>query len=82
MAGPRKLWKTEIVIWSEFDPQKVPPGRLVSEAEEGVAYMSKCHSEQLSNPYEQDDGPPEEFFETVCGDETGEDSRTPSTTRS
>ncbi len=70
MNAPRKLWKTSIVVWSEYDPQKVPPGRLVVEAESGDAYMAVCHSELISGPYEQDDGPPESFF----GDEDGVES--------
>ena len=71
MAGPRKLWKTTTIIWSEFDPTKVPPGRLVAEAEGGTAYMTQCHSELISNPYVQDDGPPEDFFDT-CEDDDGD----------
>jgi len=67
-TAPRQLWKTEIVVWSEYDPQKVPPGRLVAEAEGGTAYMTRCHSELISSPYMQDDGPPESFF----GDEEAE----------
>jgi len=62
MAGPRQLWKTEIVIWTDYDPQKVPLSRLVAEGEGGTAYISKGHSELVASPYQQDDGPPEDFF--------------------
>lgn len=63
MAGPRKLWKTEIVIWTEVNPCAIPPGRLVQMFENSRdAYMGRCHSELISSPYVQDDGPPEDFF--------------------
>ena len=69
MPGPRKLWRTEIVIWSSVNPCSIPPGRLVQMYENGQdAYMSKCHSEQVASPYIQEDGPPEEFFEGRGGD--------------
>jgi len=68
MAGPRKLWKTTTVIWTEYDPTKVTPGRLVAEAETGRAYMAVCHSELISSPYMQDDGPPEDFFDSGGSD--------------
>jgi hypothetical protein len=65
VAGPRQLWKTEITIWSQFDPRKVKASRLALVGEVGDAYISKAHSELVSSPYEQDDGPPEDFFECL-----------------
>lgn len=65
MAGPRQLWRTDITIWTEWDPQKVPVSRLAQEGESGMAYISKAHSELVASPYEQEDGPPEDFFETT-----------------
>jgi len=70
MAGPRKLWKTTVVIWSEFDPQTVEIDRLISEGIGGEAYISKQHAELVSDPYSQEDGPPEDFFDS--GDDDGE----------
>jgi hypothetical protein len=62
MPGPRKLWRTEIVIWSEEKADKIPPGRLVQMCEAGQrAYMSRCHSELVTSPYVQDDGPPDDW---------------------
>jgi hypothetical protein len=63
MAGPRQLWKTEITIWTEWDPQKVPVSRLAAAGEGGDGYISKAHSELVASPYEQDDAPPEDFFD-------------------
>jgi hypothetical protein len=70
VAGPRKLWKTEIVIWSDFNPTKVPVARLAQEGESGSAYIGKAHSELISSPYGMDDSPPEDFFEDTNGDDT------------
>ena len=63
MAGPRKLWKTEITVWSEFDPQKIEASALVREAEQGDAIITKCEAHHVASPYVQDDGPPESFFD-------------------
>ena len=70
MAGPRRLWKTEIVIWSAYDPQKIEVSELARDGEQGDAYITKAHSELISSPYVQDDGPPEDFFDT--GSEDGQ----------
>ena len=35
-----RLWKSTIVIWSEFDPQTVELDRLAQEAMSGDAYCS------------------------------------------
>jgi hypothetical protein len=66
MPGPRKLWKTTIVVWSEFNPNRVETVSLVREAVDGQAIITKQESELVSDPYSQEDGPPEEFFETIC----------------
>jgi hypothetical protein len=63
MAGPRKLWKTTIVVWSEWDPRNVETINLVREATNGDAYISREEHELISNPYKQPDGPPDGFFE-------------------
>lgn len=71
MAGPRKLWKTTIVVWSEFDPQKVETDRLIREATDGQAIITKQHAELVSDPYSQEDGPPEYFFDPTGRDTDG-----------
>jgi len=63
MPSPRKLWKTEVVIWSEFDPQKTPVSALAREGESGSAYIGKAHSELVSGWEEDPDAPPQDFFE-------------------
>jgi len=59
MVRPKTLWKTTIVIWSQFNPELKLPGTLVEKAESGLAYMSRCHSIRIANPCNRDDGPPE-----------------------
>jgi len=68
MESPRKLWKTTIVIWSSYDPQRIPVSRLAQEGEAGDAYIAKAHSELIDGPYDQIDAPPEDFFECAGGE--------------
>jgi hypothetical protein len=67
MAGPRKLWRTTIVVWSAYDPQTLEIANLIHDAVDGQAIITKQDSELVSNPYMQEDGPPEDFFETREG---------------
>jgi hypothetical protein len=60
MAGPRQLWKTVIVIWSENKPPIIMPERIRDEA---GTYVVARSTDLISDPYSQPDGPPEEFFE-------------------
>jgi hypothetical protein len=68
MPGPRKLWRTDIVIWSEWDPQKTPVSALAREGEGGRAYISKAHSEHVPGPFNIEDGPSEEFLRDLDGE--------------
>ena len=60
---PRQLWKTTIVVWTDEDPRRVSPSQLVRMFERGDADLGKCHSELVEEPYQQEDGPSEDFFE-------------------
>jgi hypothetical protein len=62
MPSPRKLWKTEIVIWSEWDPQKTEVSVLARAGESGSAYIGKAHSELVAGWREDPDAPSEDFF--------------------
>lgn len=62
MAAPKQLWKTEIVIWSDFDPQKVSVSRLAQEGEDGAAYIGKAHSELVAGWQHDPDAPSDDFF--------------------
>ena len=41
----KELWKTTIVIWSDWDPNSTTLVGLASEAEKGDAYCAYTHSE-------------------------------------
>jgi hypothetical protein len=60
MAGPRKLWKTVITVWTEFDPRKMSSVKLIAHPD---TYWHGSSSELVSDPYKQDDGPEEDFFD-------------------
>ena len=47
MSKPQGLWKSTIVIWSPFDPQKLELSGLAWEAEEGEAYCTTQHTEYV-----------------------------------
>jgi hypothetical protein len=57
----RKLWKTEIVVWTPWNPVKVPVSRIVAAGEGGDGYIGRAHSELVSSPYQQEDGPPDDW---------------------
>ena len=62
MPAPRKLWKTEIVIWSDWDPQRTPVSKLAQEGESGSAYIGRAHSAHVAGWQGDEDAPPEDFF--------------------
>lgn len=70
---PNKLYKTTIVIWTEYDPGSVELVDLAREAHVGDAYCSKQISEEISQ-YENDpDWDGTEFFGDRPDEEEEED---------
>lgn len=60
--NPKKLYKSTIIIWSEFDPTTIELSDLAREAEIGQAYCSSQKSE-LKEDFENDlDWDSTEFF--------------------
>lgn len=57
-----KLWKTEIVVWTADDPQKMEASALVREGECGDGVVTKCQATLVSAPQYDPDAPPEDFF--------------------
>ena len=57
-----RLWKTEIVIWSEFNPQEVELEDLARDATSGNAYCSKQRSRFVVVD-DDDDWDNTEFFD-------------------
>lgn len=71
---PKKLWKTTLIIWSDFDPHEIEIDHLAKEAVSGMAYCSKDKKEHVTVAEDKDwDGT--EFFDTrdEDEDEDGED---------
>lgn len=58
----KKLWKSTIVIWSEFDPQEVSMDDLAREAICGEAYCSCSTAKFIENPVKDIDWDGTEFF--------------------
>lgn len=57
------LYKSTIVIWSNFNPKKLELSQLATEAETGAAaYCSKMESHQVKNPKADPDWDGTEFF--------------------
>lgn len=63
MGAPRKLWKTTINVWTDYDPQGLNPIHLMRDAATS-GHIESRSSELISNPYDQEDRPPREAFET------------------
>ena len=62
----RPLYKTTIVIWSEYDPtEKYELKELANEAEQGDAYCSKMRATLIDKPHEDPDWDNTEFFDDV-----------------
>jgi hypothetical protein len=72
VAPVRPLWKTTIVIWSEYDGTRVELSALAREAEQGDAYCSVSGSELISDPA-ADEG--WDFTEFFGADEDEDDTR-------
>ena len=62
----KPLYKTTVVIWSEFDPSELSLRDLVWEATSaiGEAYWSKYHGELVNDPAEDPDWDGTDFFAT------------------
>ena len=59
----KNLWKSTIVIWSEFDPQTVEIADLARDATDGNSYCSSSTVELVKNPQKDKDWDGTEFFE-------------------
>jgi hypothetical protein len=75
----RALYKTTIVIWSEFDPAHVDLEDLAREATNGDAYCSKSHSEYIERPHIDADWGGTEFFGDDLTDDNSMDEATDDT---
>jgi len=62
-----KLWKTTIVIWSEYDPRSVELVNLARAATDGPAYCSFLSSKLVENPGQDEYYDGASFFSEHCG---------------
>ena len=58
----KPLYKTSIVIWSEFDPTQLELSQLAREAESGAAYCANLETKKLKKPTQDPDWDGTEFF--------------------
>ena len=60
----KKLFKTTIVIWSEFNPNEegLEIDALAHDAMEGESYCSKSETDLIENPEQDKDWDGTEFF--------------------
>lgn len=52
MSRPAKLYRTTLVIWSEFDPQHVDNADLGRESDEGAAWCEQRTTIAVLDPEE------------------------------
>lgn len=59
----KALWKTTIVIWSEYNGETCELSDLAREAEQGSAYCSRLQSQHVKVPEADTDWDGTEFFD-------------------
>ena len=57
----KPLYKTTIVIWSDFEPSHLELEDLARDATSGESFCSRCIREAIQHP-EMDEYPPDEEF--------------------
>ena len=55
MRGPEKLWKTRIIIWTDYDPENQDFESLAREAMRGDAYCSSSNTNEVNTGELPDD---------------------------
>ena len=73
----KPLYKTTVVIWSEYDGEKVELSSLAHEAESGDAYCSRYGSELISDPATDEAWDGTEFFGVDYGEDEPEGTDSP-----
>ena len=66
MISTKNLFKTTIVIWTDYDPgdsQEISLGRLGQEADSGGAYCSHVRTEFVSDPTDDPEWDDSEFLD-------------------
>jgi len=63
MAKTKPLYKTTVIIWSEYDTSETSLEDLGREATQGDAYCSKSTCDAVQNPKQDPDWDGTEFFD-------------------
>ena len=66
MTGPKELWVTTIVIWTDYNPRGLEIIDLAREATPGDAYCSSQHVTRVTDPLTF---PGTEFFNRMPDEE-------------
>lgn len=48
MKGPKSLWKTRVIIWTDYDPENHELDELAREAVVGDAYCSSQNTNEVN----------------------------------
>ena len=59
----KALYKSTIIIWSDFDPMTVELSQLASEAESGSALCTSFDGSLIEDPSKDDDWDDIDFFD-------------------
>lgn len=70
----KPLFKTTIVIWSDFDPSHCDIECMAHEATQGEAYCSASHVERVEDPSKDKDWDNTEFFDSPDDEDNYDDS--------
>lgn len=49
MSNPRGLWKTTIVVWSDFDPRSMESSELVRDGETGDSLIEESSTDFITD---------------------------------
>lgn len=69
MGLMKTLYKTTIVIWSEYNPVTSELSDLARDAEVGDSYCSKMDWERIEDPEQDPDWDGTEFFNPLDNDD-------------
>jgi len=67
-----RLFKTTIVIWSDYDPKNMEVDALASDAMDGQSYCSQQKTEEIKDVENDPDWDGTEFFGVSEDKDTGE----------
>lgn len=70
MPNPKSLFKTTVVIWTDYDPSGIEIDTLAHKAVYDDAYCSEQHVEEVTDPAQL---PDTDFFDAPFEEDNGDD---------